>query len=639
MSYLDPLRLHFAGRFQASVSTVNNDITHYNNATFKPEFQERQTKDSMNGWWNPRGDAAWRFIGCNVTSAWLDTDVPAEPSDAIHASMVADSDLRVTAKLVDLDPEQQLVSAIWGLEVRIVDASGETLLRGQFETASFMDIWDRAASGGGDIGAGSMYQSILCELEWGDLSASPFLQKLKDASPDGLLSIKFNVDGYNMDYKSPEFTRGRVVGTIGPASATEPVHAVRGRQLMTDSAQPPGNFFKPAGGINFCTAVVQEQQRKITIDLGNALPTTVPGGPFTDLGALTIAYESPTSEEQWITIDTIPYLEEGWYERTGGVIDLPVSRTLTDAELAAIQSSRLGLQLEQSGTTKLAIAEAPQGLFLRPDQFVYRFNPGDEHQVSLIATQYGKPLANAAVQLELDPSMLQAPSDPGQPQPGEPASAVQFKESVVMTDHNGIAVATIQASSPGNPRGYIDGQVYGVRASFKDTPAGTPVNQWNFISLLVWDDFMSDEPPVWYGTPAGSLQPIFQQYANLYPVMDRFLNLADYEDVCKNRRLLLLAFGLDPDNPNAMPVTRDMSTAKLTTILRWLNEVGPDGKPLLGKLQGNADANPTGALQSTAASQEETGKPVSAEATKQGGKATAAARRLSVLYPEKYTKA
>ncbi len=38
MSYLDPVRLHFAGRFQADVSTVNNDPTHYNNATFKPEY-------------------------------------------------------------------------------------------------------------------------------------------------------------------------------------------------------------------------------------------------------------------------------------------------------------------------------------------------------------------------------------------------------------------------------------------------------------------------------------------------------------------------------------------------------------------------------------------------------------------------
>lgn len=41
MSYLSPLRLHFAGTFQASPSTVNNDPTHFNNATFKPEYRLR----------------------------------------------------------------------------------------------------------------------------------------------------------------------------------------------------------------------------------------------------------------------------------------------------------------------------------------------------------------------------------------------------------------------------------------------------------------------------------------------------------------------------------------------------------------------------------------------------------------------
>ena len=36
MSYLGALRLHFAGQFQAAVSTVNNDPTHFDNATFQP---------------------------------------------------------------------------------------------------------------------------------------------------------------------------------------------------------------------------------------------------------------------------------------------------------------------------------------------------------------------------------------------------------------------------------------------------------------------------------------------------------------------------------------------------------------------------------------------------------------------------
>ena len=37
MSYMNPLRLHFAGQFQANVSTVNNDPGHFYNAVFRPE--------------------------------------------------------------------------------------------------------------------------------------------------------------------------------------------------------------------------------------------------------------------------------------------------------------------------------------------------------------------------------------------------------------------------------------------------------------------------------------------------------------------------------------------------------------------------------------------------------------------------
>ena len=75
---------------------------------------------------------------------------------------------------------------------------------------------------------------------------------------------------------------------------------------------------------------------------------------------------------------------------------------------------------------------------------------------------------------------------------------------------------------------------------------------------------------------------MFTQYANLYPVMGRLLDLSDYESVCACRELLLLAYDLPITDPNSMPVTRDLSTAKRAAIVRWLREPGPDGKPLAG---------------------------------------------------------
>src|SRR5262245_54323951 len=103
MSYLNPLRLHFAGRFQANVSTVNNDPAHFDITNFKTSYQDMQGPKMVppNGWFSPQGDAAWRLLGCQITSAWTSTGVVS--NDPVMGCIVADSDGRVPAKLVDLD--------------------------------------------------------------------------------------------------------------------------------------------------------------------------------------------------------------------------------------------------------------------------------------------------------------------------------------------------------------------------------------------------------------------------------------------------------------------------------------------------------------------------------------------------------
>ena len=289
MSYLNPPRLHFSGFFQATISTVNNDPLHFNNATFEPSYQDVQAGNDpsqWNGWFNPRGNGDWRLIDCTVTSAVMADGSSAAGTDPVLAAIVADSDRAAPAKLVDLDPEQQLVSMIWGLEIRIATSVGETLLGGRFESAAFMDIWDRAQRPGtpGDINAGAMYQSVLTGLRWSDIE-SPFLRQLRDAAIDGVLSVKFNVDGVNLEPNSPRFLQGRIVGTIGAAAPGEPRHFVRGRQFMATFGAG-GNFFAPAGNVNFCAGVLDHQTGRVYVDLGNALPTVEPGGQLANLGEL-----------------------------------------------------------------------------------------------------------------------------------------------------------------------------------------------------------------------------------------------------------------------------------------------------------------------------------------------------------------
>jgi hypothetical protein len=637
MSYLNALRLHFAGQFQANVSTVNNDPAHFDNKAFQPSYQLLQgpNMNPPNGWFSPQGDAAFRLLGCKITSAWTASG-QVKADDPVLSSLVTDSDSRVPAKMADLDSEQQLVSEIWGLQVRIADSQGHTLMSGDFEPMAFIDIWDRAqnASQAGDANGGAMWQSVLRNLQWGDVSRSSFLKTLRQAAEaSGLLSIKFNLDGINMDFRSPDFMCGRIVGTIGPAASDEPHHLVIGRQFMA-APGPNANFFNPLGGISFCVARVDTAAKCIFLDLGNALPTVTPGSGLASLGDLTLSIIDPIATPGHpagtaVQLGTIPATGTGgyagldWYETTAGVAALPLH--LSDSEWQSISANPMTV----TGNPGISITEWSSGAFVRADTFVYRMSPRDIVSISVYAMQWGKPLAGASIGFTLDPSQLQV--TPDQPPFVGAGPSVATPESVlthgnvpisttpptVTTDANGRGVLTVAADDPGNVRWFnngqdygIDGQVYGLRPAFTDQSLNTgPVNQWSFVSFLVWSGFAAANPVTWH-----DLAPIFQQYANLYPVMNRFLNLGDYDSVTANAGLLQLAFGLNPDDPNSMPVTRDLSPAKRKAILSWLADPAhPKGQPQ----QVAALARPAG-----------TAPREGAAIMLQGGKSAAAARRL-----------
>ncbi len=648
MSYLNPLRLHFAGKFQANVSTVNNDPAHFDNATFQSSYQNMEGTNMVppNGWFNPQGDAAWRFFGCAVTSAWMPTGA-VTAADPVLNYIIADSDRRAPAKLADLDSEQQLVSEIWGLQVRIAKADGTTLLIGDFAPAAFIDIWDRStASAGGDTIAGAMYQSVLSNLQWGDVSSSAFLTALQQTASDGVLSIKFNVDSFNMDFTSPEFMTGRIVGTIGPATLSEPQHMVIGRQFMALGLPPAKvNFFGPVGGINFCAGVVDATANCMYLDLGNALSTGA-GGVMNNVGDLTLSVydpilSPPNPAGSMIPLHTIPATGTGgyasdanWYTNTAGIVVVPIDPLL----MPLVQRSVLAI----SGNTNIVITESNGGAFVRADRYVYRLSPGDQVDIPVYATQWGQPLPLAQIGFVLDPSQLQpgsgfpyvAPSPPV----ATPTNALTFSATAT-TDNNGIALLSITAKDPGTPRYFnisasnpagdygIDGQVYGIRPSFTSSDLDTgPVNQWNYISFLLWSGFTPANPITWT-----DLQPIFQQYANLYPVMNRFLDLGNYDAVVSNANLLQLAFGLNPADPNAMPVTRDLSPAKRNAILSWLKNPLPAATPPIhaagSSTAGSSTAGSSTTAPSTTAGAVESSAAAHSAAPK-GGKAAAAARRL-----------
>jgi hypothetical protein len=319
-----------------------------------------------------------------------------------------------------------------------------------------------------------------------------------------------------------------------------------------------------------------------------------------------------------VLFGAINYLRRGWYEATAGIVTFPRGRALTPAELTAIQQNPLLVcATAASETTSVAIAEASNGTYVRADRFVFRLNPGDTARVHLYATQFGQRYEGARILSVFDPSQLQ-PGSPLGPAPpvGTPTAAVDFPARVI-ADKDGFAELAIHVGDPGPVRDYIDGQLYGVRPILEenlDYGAGYNFDPWEFVSLLVWSGFAEESPPTWFG----SIEPIFLQYANLYPVMKPIVDLKNYESVCANVHILRLAFGLPVEDPNSMPVTRDLSDAKRKAILRWLSEPGPDGKPLKG--------TPPGPV--AAAAMRQAAVPEADESPLRGGKAMAASRRL-----------
>lgn len=127
---------------------------------------------------------------------------------------------------------------------------------------------------------------------------------------------------------------------------------------------------------------------------------------------------------------------------------------------------------------------------------------------------------------------------------------------------------TLTGNLDGNPRQYIDGQVYGVTYGLgTEPPAAGSRGLSDILSPLVWSPYTVPEEPTWMDDVA----PIFQQYADLYPVMRPIVDLANFGSVVEKIGILKRVFAAPVSDPNYMPVTRDLSGPKREMLKRWLD--------------------------------------------------------------------
>ena len=581
MSYLSNLRLIFHGTFQADVSTVNNDVRHYSNAHWEDRFQEFQKADGTeDGWWNPIGSGAFRLIGCRISSVHYQdgTSATTAAQDPAVGLMIGGANERVAAKLVDLDPQWQMASQIWGLEVRLAGEKEASLAHGKFLHSAFRDLtFSRIHGSGGDGGASSSFQSVIQGMAWSaEAAKSRVLRELKDIACSDLLSIRLMTFGFVYRYGDPRFSLGTVCGAIGPYIENEPKTFVLGRRFVAADIKAGQSW----SGINYFNGVIDERSFTLFLDLGNALQLTDTKGTVRDIGTLRVGVlldpslteKSTVTAANFLPLGEINYRAPNWLFDTSGIHALRLEPQQLESALAA----PLALAVEQpAGTNLIAIRENDNGLFCCAEDFVQRIDAPGKSTTVIYSAQYGRPLKGAKIALSLQPPKsgvgggdAKAPNQPQAviPEIGTPTDGLSFPATLI-SDWDGRADVEIVARALEKPpRGYVDGQIYLISYGIDGEPANAHP-QYDLIAVHARDSYEVPAKPAWIP----DISPILTQYGNLYPVMSqRLVDLSDPESIRRNLKILRLAFSLDVDDPNYMPVTRDLSAGKRAAIQRWL---------------------------------------------------------------------
>lgn len=602
MSYMNYPRLTFSGKFQADTSTVNNDPRHFDINEFESRFQDLQVTNKpekgdiqFNGWWDPNGMATFRLVDCKpelfLGPGWTSINNP-----QLKALEVGNSPDQPSAKIVDLDPDWQLASQIYGQVVTLTDPkSGEILMSGNFDVHAFRDLWfTRVVGGSGDGAASAVFQSVLTNLSWSpNINNYTFLQELQNSAQEDMLSIRLTTYGFNGSHGSNGYTYGTVQGVIGPYSSGEPHSFINGRRFaplsngyssIDPNLQQPSKS-SPVGISNF-SFIVNEETKTLQVDTSNALPLDINMNNV----SLSNYYFVVLKREGFAEAQTIPsdeYVEIGEIDYSdalriqGGIQSLKIPAKA----MALIGNHPVALIKKGSADDVVIICEEPEGLTLRAEKFTFRLDPNLQSENSGITTfyasKYGKPFVGACIEIIPNapwrdfggcPSDVPDTTTPKAAIPilNVPESGVQIPSLLTVTGNDGTASVVLQGPAMmDNPRGYIDGQLYSLSYNFTGG-VQTILQQFDGIFILVFNTFVSaNNPPSWE-----DIQPILKQYANLYPIMSKGLYDFSQQKVADaNADSMLFAFSKEVDDPGYMPVTRDLSSAKKKALITYFEEV------------------------------------------------------------------
>ena len=618
MSYLDIPRIHFGGRFFTDPSTVNNDPTHYNPDVTNPS-----------PWQTPNGQHRFEFYNCNVRSVmgpagYIASDsiigsaitsvISVESGDSTKPIAGASKAGKGPARIVDLDVYQQGISTIYGLQITI--NAGSDSITGIVDPPSLNNAWFNAVlptrswrqsdydqdSFGGDMNACGVFQSALRinVADW-PVTASAVLNQLRSATivvnNQFLLSFKFTMDGFRNVPENAEYLTGRVVGAIGPVFANEPLYNPGQRWLMPRafSEQDPWN----APSFNNCCFKVDKNRNVLILDMANSICRQNAGGPPVDLGELRATVVTP--EPVAVGLGLVDYSEFA-YDNNAHITEL----SLNTAQISALEQGKLVLSISrtdlgnQGVLMEAADVDVDFAVEVRPIRMAG--DPGTTATTTVYVSQKGIRLAFKQLAVYVESThggmggVTAGPSDRG----NTPQADGAIQASISPSDVNGFATVTIKVlKDPGQRTPELDGQLYFL--IIYDPLLPHP--QWNnvppqptffppqdkTISCLVFSQYAVNTNPSWE-----LVQSMMAPYMKLYASMRYQLDLTDLHSFTlfannppwshgyNDPRVgpLGIVAGVIPyymsfdfKDPRFMPITRDMSAAKILTVMYFVKNL------------------------------------------------------------------
>ena len=584
MSYLDQPRINFSGRFFTNVSTINNRLVNYD-----------PSRPILPGW-NPTGIALFKFDSCTVTGV----QAPGDNSNLIGAPLTS-LNKPVPGKLVDLDPEQQMLSQVIGVALSLTTASGSGF-QGVLEPCNFQDIWSRAPEPEGNAGgsnASAIFISTLNAVQWTNADEVEALKLLRDATQNSQLAIRFVIGSYFFqDPSDPASGYGQLTGSIGPYLEGDPVQFARRRFMppavaqaetsgdgpaIAASLQPTHVDYELKGEVaaapltaslpDFQAGFLQLDSKNcvLSLDLANSIPWAGFTGPPLPVGQLRAVIATPNGSTEEVLQQPFEFTEETLTTQ-GGIIDV----SLTPKQCKKLQRMRAGVELqpEAGGDWTTILVEHQSGKYVSISPFTARAVGGNNVTFELQAYQWGKPLANETLSLS------------SQSTQGTPASLVINKGSgSAKTDKNGRAVFIVNTPAQLNIpalRQQLDSLTYLFTGPWADLNGVTASSGILPAALVVWEPYPDAgiPNPTW----KDQVQPIFDEYMRIYPGMKNIVDLTQLSVVEANLKPLLEVLSLPFDAPHRMPVTRDLSPQKIEVIRTWLqNQLGKKKKGAFAK--------------------------------------------------------